>query len=128
MAKEKKTEKKEPTKVSEKVSKRVKSKTTYTQSLKNIAETSDVPVSFVGRVLKGFGEELCRVLVDQGHFRFASFGSFNVKILPPRTARNPKTGATIKVGERKKIRFRAGSGVVSRVCGVAKPPAEEDTI
>ena len=112
--------------------------TTYTQSVKNISAEVDVSTTLVGKVLKAFGKEMCRVLVDEGHFRWASFGSFNVKTLPPRKARNPQTNETIQVGERKKVRFKAGSGVVSQVCGVdasavaptetaaPKPTASED--
>ena len=110
--------------------KRTAVKTTYTTSVKNIAKANDVSASLVGKILKSLGAEVCRVLKEQDHFRFASFGSFFVKTLPPRTARNPQTGESIKVGERKKIRFRAGSGFIGPIFGtdesaVSSPPGAE---
>ena len=113
--------KKEAKKVEKKTAKkRVATKVTYTESLKRIAKKLDISPTLVGKVLKGFGDELCERLADVGHFRFASFGSFNVKVLPPRIARNPRTDEKIQVGERKKVRFKAGSVVVGRVCGEHK--------
>lgn len=103
-------------------------KTTYTMSVQLIAEKVSLPASKVHQVIESLGEEIARTLVDQGRFRLANYGSFQVKTLPPRKCRNPRTGDTIEVGERQKIRFTAGSKLVGPVCGeegeVAAPTAK----
>ncbi len=44
---------------------------------------------------------------------FLGFGTFSVQDKPARTARNPRTGATINVPAKKAVRFKAGSELSS---------------
>lgn len=46
---------------------------------------------------------------------FLGFGTFSVQDKPARTARNPRTGATIKVPAKKAVRFKAGSELSSNL-------------
>jgi len=40
-----------------------------------------------------------------------SFGTFEVKISKPRMGRNPKTGESISIPEKKSVKFKAGKGL-----------------
>lgn len=40
--------------------------------------------------------------------RFLGFGTFKVDTIPARKARNPRTGETLNLPERKKVKFKAG--------------------
>lgn len=40
--------------------------------------------------------------------RFLGFGTFKVDTVPARKARNPRTGETLNLPERKKVKFKAG--------------------
>jgi DNA-binding protein HU-beta len=51
------------------------------------------------------------------------FGVFEKAIRPARTARNPATGATIKVPKSSVPKFRAGADFKAVVNGEKKPPA-----
>jgi DNA-binding protein HU-beta len=46
---------------------------------------------------------------------FVGFGSFQTSQRKARTARNPQTGATIKVPKRRVVRFKAGKALKSAV-------------
>lgn len=43
--------------------------------------------------------------------QFTGFGQFVVVDKPARTARNPKTGESVKVPAKQVVKFRAGSGL-----------------
>jgi integration host factor subunit beta len=43
------------------------------------------------------------------------FGSFTVNVRPPRIGRNPKTGESVKVPEKRVPHFKAGKGLKERV-------------
>ena len=65
------------------------------------------------------------VLVTEGRLELRGFGTFFVKTRRPRKARNPKSGATVMVGERKHIRFKPGKIMEERVVS-GKPKAEPE--
>lgn len=51
---------------------------------------------------------------------FIGFGTFSVKKRGARTARNPQTGATIKIAARKVPHFKAGANLKEAVGGKKK--------
>ena len=75
----------------------------------------------VQRVLDG----IIDVLVTEGRLELRGFGIFWVKTRRPRKARNPKTGASVMVGERKHISFKPGKIMEERVVS-GKPKAEPE--
>ena len=46
---------------------------------------------------------------------FVGFGSFQTSMRKARTARNPQTGATVKVPKRRVVRFKSGKGLKDAV-------------
>lgn len=54
-------------------------------------------------------------LVKGGRIELRGFGAFSVRRREARTARNPKTGEEVSVGERHAIYFRAGKELREKV-------------
>lgn len=54
-------------------------------------------------------------LVTGGRIEIRGFGSFEVRTRKPRTGRNPKTGETVKVDERRVPFFKVGKELKERV-------------
>ena len=73
-----------------------------TQKLPNLS-ARDVEV-IVNTIFDSMTTELC----DGGRIEIRGFGSFEVRTRKPRTGRNPNTGATVEVGERKVPFFKVG--------------------
>lgn len=57
-------------------------------------------------------------LSDGGRIEIRGFGSFEVRTRQPRSGRNPKTGQSVDVGERKVPFFKVGKELRERVNGV----------
>jgi integration host factor subunit beta len=57
----------------------------------------------VNAVLSRISEALAR---DQ-RVELRGFGAFSIKVRPPRLGRNPRTGTTVQVAERRKAYFRS---------------------
>ena len=54
-------------------------------------------------------------LAEGGRVELRGFGAFSVRVRDPRTARNPKNGAAVKVATRHSIYFRAGKELREKV-------------
>ena len=54
-------------------------------------------------------------LANGDRVELRGFGSFSSRERAPRTARNPKTGESVKLGARKAIYFRAGKELRDRM-------------
>lgn len=59
--------------------------------------------------------EIAKTLAKGGRVELRGFGSFSTRDRAPRNARNPKTGATVRLGKRRSIYFRAGKELRDRV-------------
>ena len=57
-----------------------------------------------------------------GRIEIRGFGSFEVRTRKPRVGRNPKTGATVQVGERRVPFFKVGKELRERVNDSAGNP------
>lgn len=56
-------------------------------------------------------------LANGDRIEIRGFGSFEVRTRKPRVGRNPKTGDTVKVGERRVPFFKVGKELKERVDG-----------
>lgn len=65
--------------------------------------------------LNGFVETIVRELKKGGSVSLVGFGSFKVTKRAARQARNPQTGATIKIPARKVPSFKAGKDLKTAV-------------
>jgi len=60
-------------------------------------------------------EVVALMLVEHGRVNINRFGRFRLQHKPPRQARNPKTGATVQVGERVSVQFTAADELKRRL-------------
>lgn len=69
----------------------------------------------VEETVKLLFEIMAGALADQRRIEIRGFGSFSVQRLRARQGRNPKTGETIPVDSRIKMRFKPGKELSNRV-------------
>lgn len=62
-------------------------------------------------------DEIIDSIVDEGRIELRGFGVFEVRMRKPRKALNPRTKETVRVPEKKVVRFRAGKLMGKRVAG-----------
>ncbi len=60
-------------------------------------------------------DSMSETLEQGGRIELRGFGSFTTRKRDPRTARNPKTGEKVALGERRSIYFRAGKKLRERI-------------
>ena len=63
-------------------------------------------------------DEITKALAEGNRVELRGFGAFSVRKREPRTARNPKNGAMVKVEERHAIYFRTGKELRERITTV----------
>ena len=56
-------------------------------------------------------DELVRTLAENGRLELRNFGVFQVQVSAPRKARNPRTGETVMIGERRVVKFKMGKAM-----------------
>ena len=72
-------------------------------------------------VVRAFEDAVVRSLKSGGEVRLTGFGTFKVSERAARVARNPQTGASVKVAARKVPRFTPGQGFKTSIAeGKAK--------
>jgi DNA-binding protein HU-beta/integration host factor subunit beta len=75
----------------------------------------------VQKVLDGITE----TLLQEGRIELRNFGVLEVKKRQPRTARNPRTGETVKVPAKLVVTFKPGREMEERVGQLKKLPNEK---
>lgn len=68
-----------------------------------------------GRALDATFEVIAEALEKGDRVPLVGFGTFGVSKRGARTARNPRTGETIKIPARKAVTFKAGTALKNRV-------------
>jgi integration host factor subunit beta len=69
----------------------------------------------VDQAVKMLLEHMSETLAVNGRIEIRGFGSFNVRKSPARLARNPKTGASVLVGEHGRVHFKPGLELRDRI-------------
>ena len=67
------------------------------------------------KALNAFVASVQEALVKKDKVQLIGFGTFDVKKRPARTARNPRTGAEIKIAASKAPTFKAGKALKDKV-------------
>lgn len=80
-----------------------------------IAEDTDVTKTQVNAVLDSFVENVTKALNEGGKVTLVGFGTFSVSKRIERNGRNPKTGETIKIAEKKVAKFKAGKELSAKM-------------
>jgi nucleoid DNA-binding protein len=61
--------------------------------------------------------DMVDTLASTGRIELRNFGVFTVKVSAPRKARNPRTGETVMIGERRVVKFKPGKIMTEKVDG-----------
>jgi len=80
-----------------------------------IAEKAGVSKKEAKTVLEAFNAKIIEVLKSEKKVKLPGLGIFVVKLRKARTGRNPKTGETIQIPEKKVVKFRVAKDVKKQV-------------
>ena len=80
-----------------------------------IAQDTGLPKSSAAAAVDSFFEGITKSLRKGQPITFVGFGTFKTTQRKARTARNPQTGAAIKIPKRRVVKFTAGKGLKSAV-------------
>jgi DNA-binding protein HU-beta len=80
-----------------------------------IVKDTGVTKTAAAAVLDSFFDGITKSLKKGESVTFVGFGTFKTSQRKARTARNPQTGATIKIGKRRVPRFTAGKALKTAV-------------
>jgi len=76
-------------------------------------------------ILEALLESIARALINGRRIEIRGFGRFKVKTLPPRMARNPKTGAAVQVPEKTRPKFHASPDLIRKISEFDRPKVLE---
>lgn len=93
---------------------------TKSELIDHIAARTDLPVRDVHAIVEALLGAVTQQLADGGRVEIRGFGSFSTRRRPPRVGRNPSTGASVSVPEKRVPVFRA-----SRILSVDTVTAKE---
>jgi len=88
---------------------------TKTEMYAAIAEKAGVSKKEAKTVLEAFNAKIIEVLKSEKKVKLPGLGIFVVKLRKARTGRNPKTGETIQIPEKKVVKFRVAKDVKKQV-------------
>jgi DNA-binding protein HU-beta len=80
-----------------------------------MSEISGLTKADSQRALDAFTKAVEHSLSKSGDVRLVGFGTFSVVKRAATTGRNPRTGAVIKISASKRVKFKAGKGLVDSV-------------
>ena len=85
------------------------------QLIDAIAKDANLTKADAKRALDAFIDATTGTLKTGGRVALVGFGSFSVSERNARTGRNPQTGAPIKIGAKKVVKFKAGADLSDAV-------------
>ena len=74
-----------------------------------------MPSEEVTQVVNSLLDYMVFCMAHDYRIELRGFGSFNLTTLPPKVGRNPSTGDTVCLGERRTVRFRPGKEMRERI-------------
>jgi DNA-binding protein HU-beta len=80
-----------------------------------IAKETDLSKTTATAAVESFIDGVTRALKKGDSITFVGFGTFKTSQRKARTARNPQTGAPIKIKARRVVRFTAGKALKNAV-------------
>ena len=83
--------------------------------VQKIAKDVDLSKSSAAAAVDSFFEGITKALKKGESITFVGFGTFKTSQRKARTARNPQTGAPIKIKARRVVRFTAGKALKNTV-------------
>jgi integration host factor subunit beta len=82
---------------------------------KKIAEATGITQQTVTEIVRMVFDGITEILVEEGGIELRNFGVFKVKNRKARNARNPRTGESVMVPERRTVTFKPGQNVLRRI-------------
>ena len=94
-----------------------------------VADQSGMSQVEVSKVVEEILETITCTLTEGkcGRWELRGFGVFETKLRSARTGRNPRTGQTVPVPERRIVVFRLGKTLKERVAGSPAPHEAHDS-
>jgi len=89
--------------------------TTKNDLTERIANSTDERQSLARKVIQQFLDEVVAELAGGNRLEFRDFGVFEAKTTPARMARNPRTLKKIPVPAKRRVVFRLGRAVKTRL-------------
>ena len=90
-----------------------------------LADKTSLSKKDAEKVLNAFVASVSETLAKGEKIQLIGFGTFDVKKRPARTARNPRTGAEIKIKASKAPAFKAGKALKDKVNTPAKKKSKK---
>lgn len=91
--------------------------------IESIAKSCDLPKVKAEHVVNTVVDTISSTLTKGGEVALIGFGTFKVSKRAARTAKNPQTGAPVKVAARKVPKFTPGKALKDSVNGAKKKAA-----
>ena len=85
------------------------------EHVQKIAKDAELSKSSAAAAVDSFFEGVTKALKKGESITFVGFGTFKTSQRKARTARNPQTGAPIKIKARRVVRFTAGKALKNTV-------------
>ena len=76
-----------------------------------VAESENVSRAIAKRIVNTIFDTITNALIEGNRVELREFGILSVRTRKARTGRNPKTGASVQVAEKKVPFFKAGKAV-----------------
>lgn len=80
-----------------------------------ISNDTDVTKTQINAVLDSFVDAVTATLKEGGKVTLVGFGTFSVSKRIERNGRNPQTGQSIKIKEKRVAKFKAGKELSARI-------------
>ena len=88
---------------------------TKKEIVKKIAEQSGISRQVAREAVQLVFDGIRETLLEEGRIELRNFGVFEVKRRRARKARNPRTGGSVSVPERRVVTFKAGEEMEQRI-------------
>lgn len=88
---------------------------TKKELVEQIAERNGLSRTKAQVIVQDVLDTVVRELSEGHRLELRDFGVFEVKVLAPRTAQNPRTLERVPVPERRSVRFKAGKGMREKI-------------
>jgi integration host factor subunit beta len=85
--------------------------------VERIAEQVGVTGVQAREIVQATLDSMIETLAATGRIELRNFGVFTVKVCSPRKARNPRTGETVMIAERKVVKFKPGKAMADKING-----------
>jgi integration host factor subunit beta len=95
---------------------------TKKEMVKTIAEEVNLSTVLVREIVQRAFDGITATLLEEGRIELRNFGIFQVKERKPRKARNPRTGAPVKVPKKIVVSFKPGREMEEKVRQLKKIP------